>query len=106
MEWLVNGDPEQVLAGLDGALGPAQALAAAVYRESGHVHRDAGAGVRRQMPVPDAGSSAGTPFGPESADRRWPPDGRLVAGFGPDGVVLAPPPAGLLTTADRAGETR
>ncbi|MEU6806052.1 WD40 repeat domain-containing protein [Streptomyces neyagawaensis] len=52
--WLVNGDPEQVLAALDGAAGREEALAAAVYRASGHVHRDAGAGVRRQVLALDA----------------------------------------------------
>ncbi|MGW2787421.1 WD40 repeat domain-containing protein [Streptomyces populi] len=52
--WLVHGDPELVLAGLDGAAGPEEMLAAAVYRTSGHVHRDAGAGVRRQVLALDA----------------------------------------------------
>ncbi|QIY75072.1 hypothetical protein HEP84_44515 [Streptomyces sp. RLB1-33] len=52
--WLVKGDPEQVLAALDGAAGPEEVLAAAVYRASGHVHRDAGAGVRRQVLALDA----------------------------------------------------
>ncbi|MBW8796667.1 MAG: hypothetical protein JF597_24615 [Streptomyces sp.] len=52
--WLVHGDPELVLAGLDGASGQEEVLAAAVYRASGHVHRDAGAGVRRQVLALDA----------------------------------------------------
>ncbi|WP_406432841.1 hypothetical protein OHB00_08395 [Streptomyces sp. NBC_00631] len=52
--WLVNGDPEQVLTALDGAAGREELLAAAVYRASGHVHRDAGAGVRRQVLALDA----------------------------------------------------
>ncbi|MCX4766802.1 hypothetical protein OG562_38735 [Streptomyces sp. NBC_01275] len=52
--WLVNGDPEQVLAALDGAAGREELSAAAVYRASGHVHRDAGAGVRRQVLALDA----------------------------------------------------
>ncbi|MFG2946354.1 WD40 repeat domain-containing protein [Streptomyces adustus] len=52
--WLVHGDPELVLAGLDGAAGQEEMLAAAVYRTSGHVHRDAGAGVRRQLLALDA----------------------------------------------------
>ncbi|MER5449244.1 hypothetical protein ABT065_27010 [Streptomyces sp. NPDC002764] len=53
-EWLVHGDPELVLAGLDDAAGPEEILAAAVYRTSGHVHRDADAGVRRQVLALDA----------------------------------------------------
>ncbi|MFB7334095.1 WD40 repeat domain-containing protein [Streptomyces adustus] len=52
--WLVHGDPELVLAGLDGATGQEEMLAAAVYRTSGHVHRDAGAGTRRQVLALDA----------------------------------------------------
>ncbi|GAB3976082.1 hypothetical protein GCM10029978_061960 [Actinoallomurus acanthiterrae] len=52
--WLVNGDPEQVLAALDGAAGREEILATLVYRASGHVHRDAGAGVRRQALALDA----------------------------------------------------
>ncbi|GAV37632.1 WD domain, G-beta repeat [Streptomyces acidiscabies] len=52
--WLVHGDPELVLAGLDGAASPEELLAAAVYRASGHVHCDAGAGVRRQILALDA----------------------------------------------------
>ncbi|MFD9093315.1 WD40 repeat domain-containing protein [Streptomyces collinus] len=52
--WLVHGDPELVLAGLDGAAGQEEVLAAAVYRTSGHVHRDAGARVRRQVLALDA----------------------------------------------------
>ncbi|GAA2491685.1 hypothetical protein GCM10010276_33930 [Streptomyces longisporus] len=52
--WLVNGDPEQVLAALDGAAGQEEMLAAAVYRASGHVHRDAGTEVRRQVLALDA----------------------------------------------------
>lgn len=53
-EWLVHGDPEQVLAALDGAAGRREASAAAVYRASGHVHRDADAQVRRQVLALDA----------------------------------------------------
>lgn len=52
--WLVHCDPEQVLAVLDGAAGREEVLAAAVYRASGHVHRDAGARVRRQVLALDA----------------------------------------------------
>ena len=52
--WLVNGDPELVRAGLDGAAGREEALAAAVYRASWHVHCDASAGVRRQVLALDA----------------------------------------------------
>ncbi len=52
--WLVHGDPEVILAGLDGAASREELLAAAVYRASGHVHRDAGAGVRRQILALDA----------------------------------------------------
>ncbi|MDX2678169.1 WD40 repeat domain-containing protein [Streptomyces sp. NY05-11A] len=52
--WLVHGDPELILAGLDGAAGQEETLAAAVYRTSGHVHRDAGARVRRQVLALDA----------------------------------------------------
>ncbi|MFI8232649.1 WD40 repeat domain-containing protein [Streptomyces sp. NPDC085900] len=51
---LVHGNPEQVLADLEHAAGPEETLAAAVYRTSGHVHRDAGAGVRRQVLALDA----------------------------------------------------
>ncbi len=50
----MHGDPELILAGLDGAAGQEEMLAAAVYRASGHVHRDAGAGVRRQVLALDA----------------------------------------------------
>ncbi|MEU4170198.1 hypothetical protein AB0F46_25365 [Streptomyces sp. NPDC026665] len=52
--WLVHGDPELILAGLDGAAGQEEMLAAAVYRASGHAHRDAGARVRRQLLALDA----------------------------------------------------
>lgn len=52
--WLVTGDPEQVLSALDGAAGQEEVLAAAVYRASGHVHRDAAAGARRQVLALDA----------------------------------------------------
>ncbi|WP_159400973.1 WD40 repeat domain-containing protein [Streptomyces sp. NRRL B-24484] len=50
----MTGDPEQVVAALDGAAGPEEVAAAAVYRTSGHLHRDAGAGVRRQLLALDA----------------------------------------------------
>ncbi|MEH0474177.1 hypothetical protein QA943_36045 [Streptomyces sp. B21-097] len=81
--WLVHGDPEQVLAALDGAAGPRETSAAAVYRASGHVHRDAGARVRRQVLALDAArygdrelarDIAGTPVGQETGGRwlvRW-----------------------------------
>ncbi|MEV6015650.1 MULTISPECIES: hypothetical protein [unclassified Streptomyces] len=52
--WLVHGDPELILASLDGAAGQEERPAAAVYRTSGHVHRDAGAAVRRQVLALDA----------------------------------------------------
>ncbi|MEU6239479.1 hypothetical protein ABZ885_41795, partial [Kitasatospora sp. NPDC047058] len=52
--WLVNGDPEQVVAAVDGAVGPEEVVAAAVYRASGHVHRESGAQVRRQLLALDA----------------------------------------------------
>ena len=52
--WLVTADPEQVLAALDGAAGPEEALAAAVYRASGHAHRDVSAQVRQQILAVDA----------------------------------------------------
>ncbi|WP_370740916.1 WD40 repeat domain-containing protein, partial [Streptomyces sp. Ncost-T10-10d] len=52
--WLVNADPGQVLAALDGATGREEMLAAAVYRASAHVHGDASAGVRRQVLALDA----------------------------------------------------
>ncbi|MER7582371.1 hypothetical protein [Kitasatospora sp. NPDC097691] len=53
-EWLVNGDPEQVVAALDGAVGREEAVAAAVYRASGHLHRESGAQRRRQVLALDA----------------------------------------------------
>ncbi|MFC9283445.1 hypothetical protein [Streptomyces collinus] len=52
--WLVRGNPELILADLDDAAGQEEMLVAAVYRASGHVHRDAGAGVRRQVLALDA----------------------------------------------------
>ncbi|WP_307628361.1 WD40 repeat domain-containing protein [Streptomyces turgidiscabies] len=52
--WLVHGDPEMILAGLDCAASREELLAAAVYRASGHVHRDAGARIRRQILALDA----------------------------------------------------
>ncbi|WP_344437547.1 WD40 repeat domain-containing protein [Kitasatospora nipponensis] len=52
--WLVHAEPERVVAALDGAVGPEEVLAAAVYRASGHLHRDAGARVRRQVLALDA----------------------------------------------------
>ncbi|MER6789289.1 WD40 repeat domain-containing protein [Streptomyces sp. NPDC000658] len=52
--WLVHGDPVRVLAALDAAAGRWAESAAAVYRASGHVHRDAAAGVRRQVLALDA----------------------------------------------------
>ncbi|MET9658639.1 hypothetical protein [Streptomyces sp. NPDC006510] len=53
-EWLVNAEPERVMAALDTAGGPEQELAAAVYRASEPVRRKAGAGVRRQLLALDA----------------------------------------------------
>ncbi|MET9086038.1 hypothetical protein ABZX77_29880 [Streptomyces sp. NPDC004237] len=50
----MHGDPELILAALDVAAGQEEALTAAVYRASGHVHRDAGAEVRRQVLALDA----------------------------------------------------
>ncbi|MFD9607190.1 WD40 repeat domain-containing protein [Streptomyces sp. NPDC059970] len=52
--FLVNADPEEVLALVDAASGPAGRLAGAVYRASAHLHRDAGSGVRRQLLALDA----------------------------------------------------
>jgi hypothetical protein len=52
--WLVNADPVQVLAALDDAADRDEVLAAAVYRASAHLHRDADAGVRRQLLALDA----------------------------------------------------
>ncbi|MET9657557.1 WD40 repeat domain-containing protein [Streptomyces sp. NPDC006510] len=52
--FLVNADPEEVLGLVDAASGPAGRLAGAVYRASAHLHRDAGAGVRRQLLALDA----------------------------------------------------
>ncbi|MEY9907250.1 WD40 repeat protein [Catenulispora sp. MAP12-49] len=52
--WLVTADPEQVLAALEGAAGQEEALAAAVYRASGHAHRDVSAQVRQQILAVDA----------------------------------------------------
>ncbi|HEY3480337.1 MAG TPA: hypothetical protein VGL02_15680 [Streptomyces sp.] len=50
----MNADPAQVLAALDGATGREEALAATVYRASGHAHREAGPRVRRQLLALDA----------------------------------------------------
>ena len=52
--WLVTADPEQVLAALDDAAGPQEALAAAVYRASGHAYRDVSVQVRQQILAVDA----------------------------------------------------
>ncbi|MGW8881896.1 WD40 repeat domain-containing protein [Streptomyces sp. NPDC055663] len=52
--FLVNGDPGEVLGLLDAASGPAARLSGAVYRASVHLHRAAGAGVRRQLLALDA----------------------------------------------------
>ncbi|WP_263637124.1 WD40 repeat domain-containing protein [Streptomyces sp. CoH27] len=52
--WLVNTVPGRVLPALDGAAGREEELAAAMYRASAHLHRDAGAGVRRQLLALDA----------------------------------------------------
>ncbi|MEL5960068.1 WD40 repeat domain-containing protein [Streptomyces sp. CLV115] len=52
--FLVNADPEEVLGLVDAASGPAGRFAGAVYRASAHLHRDAGAGVRRQLLALDA----------------------------------------------------
>ncbi|MFF3446308.1 WD40 repeat domain-containing protein [Streptomyces sp. NPDC002667] len=87
--WLVHGDPELILAGLDGAAGQQETLAAAVYRTSGHVHRDAGAEVRRQVLALDAArygnrelasSISQVPVGPEMDDSwvvQWATGGAL-----------------------------
>ncbi|SCF90110.1 WD40 repeat domain-containing protein, partial [Streptomyces sp. Ncost-T10-10d] len=48
-EWLVNTDPERVMAVLDSALGPEELLAAAVYRASAHLHQGAESWVRQQL---------------------------------------------------------
>ncbi|MGW1653812.1 hypothetical protein [Streptomyces atratus] len=52
--FLVNADSEEVLGLVNAASGPAGRLAGAVYRTSAHLHRDAGAGVRRQLLALDA----------------------------------------------------
>ncbi|MGV9314659.1 WD40 repeat domain-containing protein [Streptomyces sp. NPDC003691] len=51
---LVHADPARVTALLDTVPGPAGRLAAAVYRQSAHLHRDAGARVRRGLLALDA----------------------------------------------------
>ncbi|WP_280716228.1 hypothetical protein, partial [Kitasatospora sp. MAP5-34] len=50
----MNAAPGEVLGLADAASGPAERLAAAVYRASARVHRDAAAGVRRQVLALDA----------------------------------------------------
>ncbi|MGW3498023.1 hypothetical protein [Streptomyces sp. NPDC001020] len=50
----MNTVPGRVLSALDGAAGREEELAAAVYRASAHLHRDAEAGVRRQLLALDA----------------------------------------------------
>ena len=52
--FLVNSFSSQVVGLLNGASGPAARLAAAVYRQSVNVHRQAGAAVRRQVLALDA----------------------------------------------------
>ncbi|WP_416968782.1 WD40 repeat domain-containing protein [Streptomyces sp. 4F14] len=52
--FLVTAEPERVMALLALASGDAESLAAAVYRASLSVHRDAEAGVRRQVLAVDA----------------------------------------------------
>ncbi|WP_353356621.1 hypothetical protein [Mycobacterium sp.] len=52
--FLVNAVPGEVLGLVDATPGPAGRLAGAVYRASVHLHRDAGAGVRRQVLALDA----------------------------------------------------
>ncbi|MGW2255775.1 hypothetical protein ACWCXH_37355 [Kitasatospora sp. NPDC001660] len=52
--WLVNTVSERVLSALDAAAGREEELTVAVYRASAHLHRDAGAGVRRQLLALDA----------------------------------------------------
>ncbi|MFD8788607.1 WD40 repeat domain-containing protein [Kitasatospora sp. NPDC059599] len=78
--WLVNADPEQVVAALDGAVGPEETAAAAVYRTSGHLHRESGAPVRRQLLALDAArhgdrelarSLAAVAVGHQDADDPW-----------------------------------
>ncbi|MFE7476647.1 WD40 repeat domain-containing protein, partial [Streptomyces sp. NPDC057575] len=54
--FLVTADPERVVALLDLASGPAARLAAEVYRVSARLHRQAGAGMRRQLLAVDAAS--------------------------------------------------
>ncbi|MFH8516870.1 hypothetical protein ACH4CE_17520, partial [Streptomyces gelaticus] len=51
---MVNADPREVFAVLDGAVGEEEVLASAVYRASAHLHRDADAGVRRWLLALDA----------------------------------------------------
>ncbi|MET8629899.1 hypothetical protein ABZW30_40290 [Kitasatospora sp. NPDC004669] len=52
--FLVPADPGRVAALLDTGSGRAARLAAAVYRASARLHRDAGVGVRRQLLALDA----------------------------------------------------
>ncbi|MBA4867137.1 WD40 repeat domain-containing protein [Streptomyces sp. PSKA54] len=52
--FMVNGEPEHVMGLLDTAAGHGGRLAAAVYRASADVHRDAGAAVRRHVLALDA----------------------------------------------------
>ncbi|MFI8435631.1 hypothetical protein ACIGJO_18130 [Streptomyces sp. NPDC079020] len=52
--FLVNADPEEALGLVGAASGPAGRLAGAVYGASAHLHREAGAGVRRQLLALDA----------------------------------------------------
>nr|WP_144298922.1 hypothetical protein [Streptomyces sp. TLI_235] len=105
--WLVEGDPDQVAAALDGAVGPQEAAAAAVYRASGHVHRDAGAQVRRQLLALDAArygnqslarGLAEVPL-PQEADDSW--TVRWATGNGLDSRLrhALPSPAGVTAVA-------
>ncbi|MFH8517040.1 WD40 repeat domain-containing protein [Streptomyces gelaticus] len=52
--WLVNADPREVFAVLDGAMGREEVLAAVVYRASADVHRKQNAGQRRFVLAVDA----------------------------------------------------
>ncbi|MET7473570.1 WD40 repeat domain-containing protein [Streptomyces sp. NPDC005648] len=110
----MNGDPEQVLAALDGAAGRADALAAAVYRASGHVHRDAGAVVRRQLLALDAARYGDRELARELAEVTAGQEGpepwvvRWATGTGPDSRLryALPAPAGVGALATVVAEGR
>ncbi|NEA99004.1 hypothetical protein [Streptomyces sp. SID13726] len=109
--FLVTAEPERVAALLGLAAGPAEKLAAAVYRASAHAHHGAGPAARRQILAVDAArygdrdlserlSSVGIPGAPAAHWRvEWATGSQVHPGF--LGFLDSGPPAPMVAVDGR-----